>query len=523
MHQPNAASSAADDGGAESPAWPLKDRIAHCLLSAYDRLPPRGKPQGKEWTVLAGFVLAWSDGTSPDHDDTAAAAAAPAAAVSPLSVRCVALATGNRCVGRSRMSTQGHVVNDCHAEVLARRRLRAVIARDVRATFTGGETVLLESTPPGAHATPTERPRLRLRPGYSLHLCVTETPCGDASIYADENPGGSEGGSGARRTGAKPSGLTCCDDHGSRNQDVGVLRTKSARSDMPSTLRTASMSCSDKIALWALVGLEGSLLSHFVEPVPLSSVTMLLEDGAATPAAASASARALRDRFSAVRHSCALNTPYPLPPLQVWFSSKRAGCFLRCRAAVEGHSRNELAAAASASSSSPAPFFSPDAAGKSCTKRKQRPPKLSTPCGYALHWAVGPTRDSEAAEVLISARGVLQGATATAAKKRKKRAQQPRDGALASQQRRSVAAVAAPSPPPRSMLCKASVFAEWLSLAREWGLGCLPEAAAGSLTYRVAKRLPSSNRMAKDTILAHPLLRNWLSADSAALEGFLPA
>ena len=107
------------------------------------------------------------------------------------------------------------------------------------------------------------------------------------------------------------------------------------------------MSCSDKIALWALIGLEGSLLSHFVEPVPLTSVTIALENGAATPAAVGASKRALSDRFAALRESCTLNSPYPLPPLQVWFSSGRLGVFPRCRAVVEERTRRELVAAAS--------------------------------------------------------------------------------------------------------------------------------------------------------------------------------
>lgn len=34
----------------------LADRIAARVIEQYDSLKPRGKPQGREWTVLAGIV-----------------------------------------------------------------------------------------------------------------------------------------------------------------------------------------------------------------------------------------------------------------------------------------------------------------------------------------------------------------------------------------------------------------------------------------------------------------------------------
>lgn len=34
----------------------LADRIASAVIEQYNSLKPRGKPQGREWTVLAGIV-----------------------------------------------------------------------------------------------------------------------------------------------------------------------------------------------------------------------------------------------------------------------------------------------------------------------------------------------------------------------------------------------------------------------------------------------------------------------------------
>ena len=74
------------------------------------------------------------------------------------------------------------------------------------------------------------------------------------------------------RTGAKcvGDGVQDLKEKGANYHTLGVLRTKPGRGDP-----TISMSCSDKIAKWLVLGIQGSLLSVILDkPIYLNAIVI---------------------------------------------------------------------------------------------------------------------------------------------------------------------------------------------------------------------------------------------------------
>ncbi|XP_046549204.1 tRNA-specific adenosine deaminase 1-like [Haliotis rubra] len=151
-------------GTCSVPPITFADSVARCCYGYYKSLPKTGKPaMGREWTLLSAVVMTTQTETG-------------------FSMKVVAMGTGSKCIGKSKMSKAGDIVNDSHAEIIARRSFLCYLYEDLRVVYGGGQGEVFLPPQDGCH-------RCKVKPGVHFHFFTSQTPCGDASIFPRPDEG----------------------------------------------------------------------------------------------------------------------------------------------------------------------------------------------------------------------------------------------------------------------------------------------------------------------------------------------
>jgi len=238
------------------------DAIATLVQESFDELPAKRKPQVrgvgiKEWVPLSGIVAQGKFG-----------------------VKCVALATGMKCLPRKQISqANGIVVHDWHAEILAIRSFNRFLLQecyDLTVANQKQSDIIRKRSED--EITDTIFQPFTLRDDVDIHMYCSEAPCGDASMELtmaaqdDASPW-------AAPQRKEELSLGTCDSQYPALQgrgyfsELGIVRRKPSRPDAPETY---SKSCSDKLSQKQCLSLLSSITSLLIVPTQIYIHTLVV-------------------------------------------------------------------------------------------------------------------------------------------------------------------------------------------------------------------------------------------------------
>ncbi|XP_029881253.1 tRNA-specific adenosine deaminase 1 isoform X11 [Aquila chrysaetos chrysaetos] len=152
--------------------WSADEIAELCYLHYRTRLPKQGKPDpNREWTSLAAVVKVES---STQREVLASPGNLQ------VTKEIVAMGTGTKCIGQNKMRKTGDILNDSHAEIVAKRSFQRYLLHQIWLAASHQQCSIFI---PG-----TETGKWKLKPNTIFVFFSSHTPCGDASIIPISEP-----------------------------------------------------------------------------------------------------------------------------------------------------------------------------------------------------------------------------------------------------------------------------------------------------------------------------------------------
>lgn len=171
-------------------------------------------------------------------------------------MRVVGLGTGNRCILYQHMTKDGRRVIHSHAEVMARRAFLRYLYKQLM-NYQGNRAHPIFAR--------SDTGKLKIRDKIQVHLYISRPPCGDAAAF----PTISNFPNKMRAIRKQGQLRTIIDDgEGAIPTDFAVPAGANGKE------RLRIMTCSDKICRWNVLGVQGALLSHYLDPIYINSLVI---------------------------------------------------------------------------------------------------------------------------------------------------------------------------------------------------------------------------------------------------------
>ncbi|XP_041718602.2 double-stranded RNA-specific editase 1 isoform X1 [Coregonus clupeaformis] len=226
----------------------LADAVSRLVVDKFSELTDNFTSPHARRKVLAGVVM--TTGTD----------------VKEAQVICVS--TGTKCINGEYMSDRGLALNDCHAEIIARRSLIRYLYAQLEHFLSNNKEEQQKSI-----FMRCDKRGYRLKDNVQFHLYISTSPCGDARIFSPHEAGMEDQGD--RHPNRKARGqLRTKIESGEGTIPVRTSNTIQTWDGVLQGERLLTMSCSDKIARWNVLGIQGSLMSYFTEPIYFSSIIL---------------------------------------------------------------------------------------------------------------------------------------------------------------------------------------------------------------------------------------------------------